>query len=238
MLTTFQDIYEAVQSDMNVLDEAPLFPLATIKDAVNRSYVKCHSIYKWPGKEWAKKTSTQANIEYYDYPSDFEDDSIWRIEVDDEQYGEDPDGSPTRFEDYLIWRRDSANANSTDKKWSTQKRRFFIYPVPTAVGSYNITVWGRKVPPALSGDSDTTIFSNSMPVGNEAVVMEAEAILRAKGEEEKSSLFRSQEAKQILVTAWDKIRKEQDKYEKLEPFFEVTDMFGKQNTKENIIGNF
>ena len=236
MLDTYQDLWEAVQSDMNVLDEAPLYPLVKVKSAVGRSYTKCAGIFRWSGTESAKRTTTQANIEYYDYPSEFRDNSIYRIEVDGDQYGEGDDGSPMDFGDFLIWKADSDNANSTDKKWANQQRRFFLYPIPTSTG-LTIDVWGQKVVTALSSGSDRTIFSRSMPECNEAIVLEAVAILKSKGEEEKAGEFRSQEAKQILITAWNKIRQEKAKYEKVQPFFQVTDMFGKGTTKQNT-GNF
>lgn len=236
MLNTFEDIYKAVQSDMNLLDEAPLFPLATVKSAVNRAYALCAGLFKWAGTEGAKRTTTQANQEYYDYPSDFTDNSVYRIEVNGEQYGEGDDGSPLAFNDYLIWRNDSDNANSTDKKWSNQKRRFFIYPVPTTAG-LNIDVWGQEVVDSLSANSDTTIFSYSKPECNEAIVLEAVAILKSKGEEEKVGEFRSNQAKQILIVAWNKVKQEKAKYERIQPFFQVSDMFGRGGVKQNT-GNF
>lgn len=237
-LNLFSDLISAVQSDLNVDDNSPLFPEATVKSAINRAYILASGLFKWSGTEDAKKTSTQSNLEYYDYPSNWRDDSVWRIEVDGTQYGEDPDGSPMRFEDYLVWRADSNNANSTKKKWANQKRRFFIYPVPTSAGDYNISVWGQRIVDELVNDSDYTIFSYSMPECNEAIVKEAVAILKAKGEEDKASEFRSAQAKQILVLAWNKIQQEQAKYEKDQPFFDVPDYFGSGNKKEDIIGNF
>jgi len=236
MLNTFQDIYQAVQKDLNILDETPLFPLATVKIAVNRAYAKASALFRWAGTEDAKYTSTQANQEYYDYPTDFRDNSVFRVEIDGEQYGEDPDGSPMRFEDYLIWRADDANDGSTEKKWANQKRRIFVYPVPTTSTS-TITIWGQSVPDALSADGDTTIFSYSMPEGNEALELEAVAILKAQGEEEKAGEFRSAEAKQILIVAWNKIREEQAKYQKTQPFFDVPDYFGTGSSKQKT-GNF
>jgi len=238
MLNTFEDIWEAVQSDLNITDESPLYPLATVKNAVNRAYIKSAGLFRWPGTEDAKMTSTQANLEYYDYPQNWRDDSIWRIEVDGVQYGEDPDGSPLRFEDYLAWRADSDNANSTEKKWSTQKRRYFIYPVPTTAGNNNISVWGQRMVDELVNASDTTIFSYHMPECNEAVALEAEAILKSQGEQEETGEFRSTQAKQILLVAWNKIRQDQTKYEKNQPFFDVPDYFSGRSTKEDIIGNF
>lgn len=236
MLNTFQEIYGAVQTDLNVLDETPLFPLATVKKAVNRAYVKAHGLFRWAGTEDAKYTTTQTNQEYYDYPQDFRDNSIYRVEIDGDQYGEDPDGSPMEWSDYLNWRSDDDNDNSTEKKWSNQKRRIFVYPVPTTATS-TITVWGHSVPDSLTSDGDTTIFSYSMPEANEAVVLEAVAILKSQGEEEKAGEFRSAEAKQILIVAWNKIRQEKGKYQKVQPFFSVGDMFGKGTTSQNT-GNF
>jgi len=76
-----------------------------------------------------------------------------------------------------------------------------------------------------------------MPECNEAIVLEAEAILKSKGEEDKAGEFRSLQAKQILVVAWNKIRQEQNKYERIKPYFDVPDFFSVGNTKEKI-GNF
>lgn len=238
-MNTFEELTQATQSDLNVLDEAPLYPKAVVQTAVNRAYIKASSLFKWSGTESAKKTSTQKNLEYYDYPREFRDNSIYRIEVDGVQYGEKPDGSPMHYHDYLTWRANSDNANSTNEKWANQKRRYFLYPVPTTHGDFNISVWGRIVPDQLVADGDATIFSYSMPEGNEAIVLEAVAILKSKGEEEQPSQFRSLEAKQILVVAWNKIREEKAKYEKVEPFFNVPDYFYTGYTRgRNRIGNF
>jgi len=236
---TFIDLITAVQDDLSIGDESTLFSPTVIKRVINRAYVKCATLYRFPQLEDAKKTSTQANIESYDYPSTWRPDSLWRLEVDDKQYGEDPDGSPLAFEDYLTWRRDTDNANSVDKKWANQKTRYFIYPVPTAVGTNNICVWGVKNITALSVDGDTTIFSYNMLECNEAILLETLAILKAKGEDDKGGQFRSIEAKQILTVAYNKIRQENAKYDRNQPLFEVSDMFSSRRTRtKNNIGNF
>lgn len=235
----FSDLITAAQSDLNVNDDSTLFPLATVKLAINRAYRKAGGLFLWPETEDAKKTGTFINQEYYDYPDNWIPDSAFRLEVDDVQYGEGHDGSPLTFPDYLIWRREPFNENSTEKKWSSQWRRFFFYPVATTTGDNNIVIWGHKVVAELVALSDITIFSYSMPQCNDAVVQEAVAILKAKGEKEQSSQFRSLEAKTILATAWDKIKKNQSKYEKNQPFMDVPDFFGNNvhEVKKNI-GNF
>ena len=185
----------------------------------------------------AKKTSTEEDIEYYDAPEDWSPNSIWRLEVDDEQYGEDPDGSPMSYDDYMQWRADEDNEDSTDKKWAVQYVRYFIYPVPTTAGSNNISVWGQKNVDELEDDDDETIFSHNMPECNEAVVLEASAILKKKGENDKTGQMFSEEAKQILAVAFNKLRQEKAKYEKTQAMFNVPNLFGKSTT-EDLIGRF
>lgn len=238
-MNTLSDLRQNVQDDLTVGEESTLYSPTVIDRALNRAYLKCAYLYRWPQTEDAKKTSTQANLEYYDYPQTWRSDSIWRLEVDGDQYGEDPDGSPLAFEDYLTWRANDDNANSTDKKWANQRRRYFIYPVPTSDGSYNISVWGLINVTALSADGDTTIFSYNMPEGNEAIVLEAVAILKSKGDDDKSSQFKSLEAKQILTVAFNKIKQESSKYDKNQPMFYVEDMFADSKSKvKKDIGNF
>ena len=234
----FSELITALLSDLNVTSSSSLYPTATIKLALNRAYVKCYTIFGWPQRIDAKKTSTQANIEYYDAPDTWTPDSIYRLEVDSLIYGEDPDGSPLEFNDYLLWKTD--NTNSTEKKWSVHGNQYFIYPVPTTAGTNNITVWGFKGSPStLTDDTDETIFSHTTPECNEAVVLEAGAILKKKGESEKSGQMFSEEAKTILTISFEKIKRNQAKYEKSQPFFNVPDLFsGKSSLKEQVTGDF
>lgn len=234
-MDTLANIRTAVQDDLTVGDESTLFSPNLIDRAINRAYRKVGGLFPWPELQDALKTSTQKNQEYYDYPQTWRSNSVWKLGIINsdgklERYGEDPDGSPLSFDDYLNWKEDYPD--STDKKWANQWRRYFIWPVPTTAGSNNICVWGVKVVATLSADADTTVFSYSTPEANEAIELEAVAILKSKSDDDKSAQFKSSEAKQILVVAWNKIAKEQSKYEKNQPFFYVTDMFGGTNSKD------
>lgn len=233
-MDTFAELRAAVQSDLNVGDESTLYSITAIDLAINRAYRKAGALFPWPELQDAKKTTTQANQEYYDYPQTWRSNSIWKLKVDGDRYGEEPDGSPLSYDDYLNWRED--NSTSTDKKWANQWRRYFISPVPTEA-DLEICVWGIMNVETLDEDTDVTIFSYSMPEGNEAIVLEAVAILKSKGEQEKSGEFRSLEAKQILAVAWGKIKTENSKYEKNQPFFNVPDFFG-GNSNSTKIGDF
>lgn len=219
---TLLDFRGIVQSDLNVGAGSSLYPTTTIDSALNRSYTKCYRLFRWPGTEDAKYTNTQTNQDYYDAPTDFVPDSIWRLEVDGEMYGEEVDGSPMVFRDYLEWKID--NPTSTDKKWARQWTRYFIYPTPTTATS-TITIWGQLNPTLMEGESDTTIFSYNLPVCNEAVIMEAEAILKHKGATPKDGEFYSAEAKSILSIAFSRIKQDNSLEKKTQPMLNVPDFF-------------
>jgi hypothetical protein len=225
----FSELQTAVQSDLTIDSTSSLFNTTTIKLAINRSYIKASTLFRWPDLDDAKKTSAVASQEYYDYPSTWRPQSAYKLTVDDVDYGD-----PLAFGDYN-YERENGTPSGLTKFWATHGRQIFIYPTPTANGSLNIKIWGQKNITALSGESDITIFSYSMPECNEAIVLEAVAILRAKGEDLNTTAFKSSEAKLLLSNAWNKILEDKKKYEKTRPFFDVPDYY--KNTIDEIKNN-
>lgn len=250
-MDTLAQMRLALQSDLNVngnLDGPnTLFDTPTCNLALNRAYRKCAGFFKWPGTRDALKTSTIATNEYYDYPQNWRNDSIWKIRVDGSDMGD-----PTAYKDYLF-EQDNNFPAGNKTLWSNQNARYFLtingLP-PQADGDNNIEIWGLVWPPQMVNDNDTTIFSFDMPECNEAVIMEALAILRIKGGEQPVRLLRyvqgalllSMEAQQVLTNAWTKITQEEAKMDKTTPFFTVQDMFptgiNRVNTAKYNIGNF
>lgn len=228
----FSVLQTTVQNELTVGSESTLFPLDTVKLAINRAYRKAGASFRWPSLEDAKKTSTVQSQEYYDYPDTWRPDSIWKLTVDSEDYGD-----PLVFKDYLYEKEEDIPSGAT-YLWSNQWRRFFIYPTPTTNGSNNISIWGVKNVETLTNDADTTIFSYTMPECNEALVLEAVAILRSKGEDDKGAMFKSAQAQQILTMSWMKIKQENAKYEKTQPFFNVPNYFADDGKEDTNIGNF
>ena len=223
------ELRQAVQSDLTVGDESTLDSPTTIDLAINRAYRKAGALFPWSELMDAKKTTTVAGQEYYDYPQTWRSNSVWRLEVAGVRYGLEPDGSPVTFDDYKNWREDYPS--SQDKMWGNQERRYFFSPIPTA-NDVEICIHGVMVTSKLDSDGSVTIFSYSMPEGNEAIVLEAVAILKNKADNDKGGEFRSNEAKQILSIAWSKIAKEKAKYEKNQPFFEVPNFFGNTSSQD------
>lgn len=237
-MNTFSELQTAVQSDLNLDSTSPLFSTTTVKLAINRAYVKVGGLYRWKETEDSKKTSTVANQEYYDYPETWRPNSVWKLKVDDIDYGD-----PLVYKDFLF-QNENEWSSGLQYAWTSQWRRLFIYPIPTVSGSNNIEIWGVKIVDSLVNDNDVTIFSYSMPECNEAIILEAEAILKGKAQEENSGQFRSAQALSILTIAWGKVLQDQKKYEKTQPFFSTPDFFpdrkpGGYNTRDGSpIGNF
>lgn len=230
-MDTFSEIYLAVYDDLTASQDSTLYNITSVKRAVNRAYDKCAALFRWAKTEDALVTSTQKDIEYYDFPSNWRPDSAWALEVD----GVDFD-KPLLFDDYR-YEKINGLPSGIERRWSQQACRFFIYPIPTAAGTDNITIWGVKVPELLVEDTDTTIFSYNLRNCNDAIVQEAVAILKNKTDDKNTSQFRSTEAKSILITEWTNTRKEQMKYQKSRPMFDVPDYFPKGNVK-TLTGKF
>lgn len=226
-MDTFQDLYEAVYSDLTANSDSTLYSLTAVKLAVNRAYDKAAALFRWSKTEDAQVTYTQLNIDYYDFPQTWRPDSIWKLTVDGIDYGD-----PLTFKDFL-YERENDMPSGLEHMWATQWTRFFICPTPT-VADLEIDIWGVEVVEWLTDDTDETIFSYSMRDCNDAIVNEAVAILRAKAENERSSQFRSVAAKEILISAWNKMRQEQQKYEKTTPIFEVPDFFARGRTRSKV----
>lgn len=235
-MDTFLELIEAIASDLNIsASGSSLYPLPTIKRALNRAYSRAGGLFRWPETEDAQKRDSVADAEYYDYPSYWRPDSMYRLEINGELYGEMPDGSPLNFNDFRTWLLNYPNVS--DKKWTTQWRRFFISPIISTAGVKNIKAWGQKSVSKLEFDSDLTIFSKHMRECNDAIVLEALEILKNKGENTNTGLMMSQKAEKILALAYQGIKQEQPKYEKNMPFLDVPDFFGRSSTQQ-ITGNF
>lgn len=213
----------ALQTDLVVNDDSSLYSPTKLDLALNRAYTKIGALYRWAELEDAKRTSTKANQEYYDYPENWQPDSIWKLTIDGTDYGD-----PLAFKDYL-YEKEQNRPSGLDKMWSNQWRRFFVYPTPTTNGTNNVNVWGQKVVILMVNNNDTTIFSYSMREVNDAIVMEAKEILKSPDDSQDQGML-SPGAVQIVTSTWNKIRENQSKQEKTQPMFEVPDFFKRKNS--------
>lgn len=236
MADNLSEIRTIVQSDLNVTSSSSQFPPATIDSAINRAYRSGGSLFKWPALQDAKKTVTELNINYADAPTNWRPNSIWRLTIDGEPYGDEPDYSPLKFKDFLDW-LDDDNAILTEKHWSVQWLRYFFNPTPSQAG-LEICIWGQENVEKLTADNSETIFTDNLPECNDAIAKEATAILKHKGELPKTGELFSAEAKTIFALAFGKIKKESGKYVKVYPFLNVPNFFGPTLQGEDLTGRF
>ena len=234
-MDSLSDFRTAVQSGVNVGANSSLYTPTIIDRVINRSYIKCYRLYRFPQLKDAKLTTTQANIAYYDMPDTWSPDSMYRLTVngDENPYGDAPDFSPMVFQDFLDWKADSNNTSSTDKKWAVHGNQYHFTPTPTEANLV-ISIWGQKNADALTLDASETIFTDNMPECNEAVVEEAIAILQHKGEKDQVGQLFSAKSQGILAIAFSKLKQETPKEEKENPMLQVKDMFGKASVTDTI----
>ena len=245
-VNTFAEMLSTLQSDLTVDATSSLFDPNTASLALARSYRKIAAMYKWPATRDAKKTSTVAGQEYYDYPTNWRPDTIWKLMVDGVDYGD-----PLALKDYYLEQENNYPSGLT-LLWGNQHNRFFITNnglPPQTNGDNNIVIFGFKVVDPLVNPTDVTIFSYNMPELNEAIILEASAILKQKGEIMQvlrrlyisGSELLSYQATSIVNAAWQKIAQENAKYEKTIPMFQVPNLFPGGRSRNNIqwsIGNF
>jgi len=235
-MDTLLQMRQAVQSALNSGSESSFFTDTVVDGAINTAYRKAGGLFPWAELEDALKTSTEEDHEYYEYPVNWRPDSIWKLEVNGRDMGD-----PLVFKDYLH-ETENNFPNGVKSIWSSQWRRFFIRldgVAPTTNGNNNISIWGIKTVETLTLDTDTTIFSYSLPECNDALVLEATAIMRAKSEEERRSEFKSAEALRIFTITYGRLKKSQAKYEKTTPFLDVPDFFASRKSRSRTRrGNF
>lgn len=187
-----------------VADNSTLYPTTRLQQLIQDSYYKCSSLHEWPSLVRAKTTTTTTD-EYYDYPDEFRDESIVRLIINGKRY------SKKNYEDFMDYKIDQAS-----------------YLNPFTAG-YVVDVYGCIQPEAFVTNNDLTIFSLSDDSGNEAVVKKALSVALAKSDPN-TSILEENGANTLLDTMWNKIKKRQQREERLNhPFFVVPDFFGRQS---------
>lgn len=231
-MDTLLDIRTGVYYDINAGTESTLYPQAVVDDAINQAYRKIGGLHRWNGTNGAKRTTTQLNINYYDYPASWRPNSIWKLMVNAEDYGD-----PITFKDFL-YETENSIPSGKDYFWANQDDRFFIYPTPTSAG-LNIDIWGQGNITALTADANETIFTNPLPEVNDAIRKEAVAILKhPKGQDASSHTLLSAEALVIVESAWATVKQNTSKAEMTRGGWNTPDYFRVKPTKDNNIGDF
>lgn len=149
---TFLEMQNAIYDDLGKSNTDPFYTLAIIKRYINRAKNRVEAAHDWPHLERSDIRNSEANQEYYNYPENWKQDSIYKLKFDGDDYDK------VRFKDYLKYQEDNGN-NATDKIFSDFRNRFFINPAPTSVVTGGIEMWGQEYSADMSADADTTPFT-------------------------------------------------------------------------------
>ncbi len=212
---------------------SPIVTSSVIQTELNNAYAWAGRQFKWPALKAARTADTneQAN---YDYPTDFQPESITRVEIAGLT---NPVFERKDFEDYLDYTENFPT--NTDQIFANYWTQFFIFPIQVAnPGSSNMSIWGYKNVTPMVNTTDVTIFSNYDPLANMAIVKQAKAVIQAPLEGKNPAMVEDAEAKEILATIFGKIKEDSMNDQRLDhPMFRVPDYFsGSVSTTD--IGSF
>jgi len=137
------------------------------KQWINKAGERVCNYHRWKALEYAVTTKTKANQEYYDYPDEFQEDSIYHLEVDGKEY--------TRCNNWDDYQNYKAN-ESTDKVFVSHDGFYFINPTPEEADLV-IDLWGIRKWKKLVNDNDEAITPTEL---DEAIIKLALAICLQK----------------------------------------------------------
>jgi hypothetical protein len=232
-----QALARKLNIDYSNISSNSLFSDSDLQDYIQAGVNKAWDYKPWTFKEGDKKT-TATTDDYYDYPADFEDESISRLTVGGYEY------TKKLFPDYQLYLQN--NSTATDKFWSEHLRFYFINKNAVTVGD-EIVVIGTLRAPTLSADADLLPFSyatdNQENSGNRAIIQlaYAEALSSEKKKNPSQAAIEEKRGYAMLDVIWAPMAARKSAEQSQDrPFFDVPDYFsngGRENSR-NIIGNF
>lgn len=225
-MNTRADLESELTSRLQSASNSTLYPTDRITELIQNAYVWTTQLFTWRDLLTAKSTTTQLNINYYDYPDDFRTGTIFRLEVGGEEYDR------VSYEDFLSYLKD--NSGTTKKIFANFKRWYFINPSPSSAGT-SIDIWGsyNVIASDLSEETSKTIFSDNKQEGNEAVVKKAFSVA-IKRDDNKLAIAEEKDALGILSVIFkDQVEATQRDKRLDHAKFDVPDMFRNSPTSSN-----
>lgn len=132
-MTTLNEFLTALNNRIAAAKVSGFWSDAMKKEWINTSGERVCNYRRWKALELAKTTETKENQEYYDYPEDFQEDSIYYMEIDGKKHIE------TDWDDF----REYKAAGSSDRIFSSHAYYYFINPIPVKKG-LSLDIWGIR----------------------------------------------------------------------------------------------
>jgi len=200
-----------------------------IQKAISRANLWAGDEQPWPSIRKGFVTSSVANQPYYDYPSNCQSESIFRMSLDGDSEFEKKD-----FTDFLNFTEKNPGSNS--KFFSEYGRQIFFTPKSNMDGTNNLIFWGLIQASEMGSDVSESMFSGWSSATNEAILLRAYAYLIKNIDVDKAN-DAINEAKIIIAKCYTKIaNRTQLKQRIRKPMFIVPYFFG--NNGPTRTGNF
>lgn len=231
----FSDQRTALLDELNATSSDTFFTTAILNRFINRSVQWFATLKPWQQIERAKTQEIvlagDATDDYWDYPSDFITDSVYRLELEGEKY------KKILFRELLEEREN--NEAGTKKLFSDHRRQLHLKPRPTG-GTLTLDIWGSEIPAALSADSDTHPW-NGERTAEEAIHKYALSLCyRKKGGSYKAEAKKAEEEAYALAEqVWNGQRAAQADYKtESAEMFEHTDFLAERGELATERGSF
>lgn len=241
-MKTKANIRDALRTSLSLVDTSTFLLDADLDVYIAAAYIWVQDQKPWVSLEKARKTATSEDEDnpgsinyYYDYPSEFKDNSVFRLLVGAKKY------KKIDFEDFLDYKESTPNltyasATKEQRRFAEYARQYFMHPAPTTEG-VEIVVWGMIQAAVLSTDGSKTIWSDAEEGVNEAVYLKAYSYGLDKMGKKTDADKQEEKAKVIINDAWERMNARRQRDQRMDhPFFApVPDFFGQG---QSAIGNF
>jgi hypothetical protein len=157
---TFKDLQDAVYNDLSTTSSDTFFTATLVKSYINRQIKRVAGLYPWPHTKIAEIRDSVANQEWYNYPEDWVQDSIYRLTYNDLKY------NPTDFDDFEDLKIEK---DKCENRFANFENKYFLDPIPSAAIVGGISIWGHKLPATLSADADVNPFSEDPEIEEEII---------------------------------------------------------------------
>lgn len=201
---TFKELQDAVYDDISTTSTDSFFPVALVKRYINRQFRRVAGLYPWPHTKTAEMRTSEANQEYLNYPEDWVQDSIYRVEYNGTKY------IATDFNDYEDYKKENSNH---ENRFANYENKVFMTPVPTVNIVNGISIWGHKLPANMVNDSDLNQFTEDPEIEEEVVkLVIAKLMQKQRGSYLAQGVAMEKDAIATITAIWKKVYMKKAKF--------------------------
>lgn len=230
---TFKEKQDAILNDFSATSTDSFITLTIVKSYINRQERRIAGLYPWPHTKTAEVRDSEVNQEYYNYPEDWVQDSIYRLEFNNEKH------DPTDFDDYEQYKKEN---NASEKRFANFENKYFINPTPSSAIVGGISIWGHKLPANMVNDADLSPFAEDPEIEEEIINLTRAALMqKQRGSYLTAGLNLEKDTLAKITAIWKKTYMKKAKFmTRSRSMFNPIDILGQPSSRSlgNRPGNF